>query len=73
MQEYILAWGFPGGTVAKNQPANAGNTGDMGLIPWSGKSPREGNVNSFQYSCLNNSMDRGAWKTTVHGVTNSWT
>ena len=47
---------------------SACNAGDPGLIPWSGRSPREGNGNPPQYSCLENSMDRGAWPATVHGV-----
>ena len=59
--------GFPGGSAVKNLPANAG---DAGLILGSGRSPGEGNGNPRQYSCLENSMDRGAWETTVHGVTN---
>ena len=46
---------------------------DMGLIPGSGRSPREGNGNPLQYSCLGNPMDRGAWQTTVHGVAKSQT
>ena len=45
------------------------NAGDMGSIPGSGRSPGEGNGNSLQYSCLENSMDRGAWWATVHRVT----
>ena len=57
---------FTGGAVVKNQPANAG---DSHLIPGSGRSPREGNGNLLQYSCLGNPMDRGAWWATVHGVT----
>ena len=44
------------------------NAGDLGSIPGSGRSPGEGNVNPLQYSCLENSMDRGAWGATVHGV-----
>ena len=57
---YLILWikGFPGGTVIKNLPANAGDAGDMGSIPGSGRSPEEGNVNSLQYSCLGNPMDR---------------
>ena len=55
----------------KNPPANAGDTGDMGLIPGSGRSPGRGNGNPLQYSCLENSMNRGAWWATVHGVTKS--
>ena len=58
-------WGFPGGSVVKNPPANAG---DVGLIPGSGRSPGEGNGNPLQYSCLGNPMDRGTWQATVHGV-----
>ena len=57
--------GFPGGSVVKNLPANAG---DSGLIPGSERSPGEGNGNPLQYSCLENPMDRGAWRATVHGV-----
>ena len=52
--------GFPGGAVVKNPPANAGDSGNMGLIPGSGRSPGEGNGNLFQYSFLENSMDRAA-------------
>jgi len=62
--------GFPGGSVVKNLPANAGH---MGSIPGSGRSPGGGNGNPLQYSCLENSMDRGARQTTVHGVPNSQT
>ena len=58
--------GFSGGSVVKNLPANAG---DSGLIPGLGLSPGEGNGNPLQYSCLGNSMDRGAWWAKVHGVT----
>ena len=65
--------GFPGGSVVKNPPANAGDAGDMGLIPWWGRSPGEGNGNSFQNSFLGNSRDRGVWWATIHGVTKSWT
>ena len=54
--------------MVKNPPANVGDTGDMGLIPGSGSSPGEGNGNPLQYSCLENSIDRGAWQATVHGV-----
>ena len=51
--------GFPGGSVAKNPPANARDAGDEDSIPGSGRSPGEGNGNPLQYSCLENSMDRG--------------
>ena len=60
--------GFPGGSVVKNPPANAG---DSGSIPGSGRYPGEGNGNPLQYSCLRNPMDRGAWQATIHGVTES--
>ena len=56
--------------MVKNWPAN---TGDKGLTSGSGRSPREGNGNPLQYSCLGNPMDRGAWRATVHGVAKSWT
>ena len=62
--------GFPGSSVVKNLPANAG---DAGLIPGSGRSPGGGNGNPLQYSCLEHSMDRGSWRALVHGVTKSWT
>ena len=51
-------WGFPGGSVLKNPPANAG---DVGSIPGSGRSPGGENGNPLQYSCLEKPMDRGAW------------
>ena len=60
---------FPGGSVVKNPPANAEDTGDNGFDPWVGKIPGEGNGNPLQHSCLGNPVDRGgAWWTTVHGV-----
>ena len=49
------------------------NTGDVGSVPGSGRSPGEGSGNPLQYSCLENPMDRGAWWATVRGVANSWT
>ena len=52
---------------------SACNAGDVGLIPGSGRSPGGGNGNPLQYSCLENSMDRGVWWIIVHGVTKSWT
>ena len=52
---------FPGGTVVKNLPVNAGDARDMGSIPGSGSSPRVGTGNPLQYSHLENPMDRGAW------------
>ena len=62
--------GFPGGSVVKNPPANAG---DPGSIPESGRSPGEGNGDPIQYACLENPMDRGAWWATGYGVTKSQT
>ena len=59
---------FPGGSDGKETACNAG---DPGLIPGLGRSPREENGYSLQYSCLENSMDRGAWWTTVYGVAKS--
>ena len=49
------------------------NTGDAGLIPRSGRSPREGNGNALQYSCLDNPRGREAWWATLHRVSKSWT
>ena len=59
--------------MVKNLPVNAEDAGDSSLIPELGKSPGEGNDNPLQYSCLDNSMDRGAWRAIVHGVTESQT
>ena len=64
---------FPGGTMIKNPHANAGDTRDRGLIPGLGRSPKIGNGNPLQYSCLGNPMERGAWQATVHRVAKSWT
>ena len=52
---------------------SACNVGDLGLMPGLERSPGEGNGYSLQYSCLKNSMDRGAWWAAVHGVSKSWT
>ena len=57
--------GFPGGSVVKNSPANAGNPGS---VPGLGRCPGEGNGNSLYYFYLGNPMDREAWQATVHGV-----
>ena len=59
--------------VVKNLPANAEDIRDTGLIPGLGRSPGEGNGNPLQYSCLDNPMDRGAWRAAVCGVTKRWT
>ena len=62
-------WGFPGGSDGKE---SAYDTGDLGLIPGSGRSPGEGNSNLFRYSCLENPMDRETWQATVRRVTKIW-
>ena len=59
---------IPGGSDGKESACNAG---DLGSVPGSGRSPGEGHGNPLQYSCLENPMDRGAWRATVHGVTMS--
>ena len=59
---------FPSGIVIKNLPAKAGQARDVGLIPGSGRSPGVGNGNPFQYSYLENSVDRGPWWATVQGL-----
>ena len=56
-----------------NPPASTEDAKRWGFDPWIGKIPWIGNGNPFQYSCLENSMDRGAWQATVHGVAKSWT
>ena len=60
--------GFPDGAVVKNPSVNEGDIGDMGSIPRWERSPGAGKGNSFQYSCLEDSMDRGGWQAVVHGV-----
>ena len=62
--------GFSCDSVVKNPPANAGDTG---LIPGWERFPGEGNGNPFQYACLGNHMDRGAWQAKAHGVAKSRT
>ena len=69
---YIL-WGFPGGAVVKYLPASAGEEGDTGSVPGSGRFPGGGHGNQLQYSCLENPMDEGAWPATVHKVSESQT
>ena len=64
---------FPGDAVVRNPPANAGDAGDMDLLPGSESAPGLENGNPLQYSCMGNSMNRGTWWATVHGVTKSWT
>ena len=65
-KDFISYLGYPFSSVGKE---SACNSGDPGLIPGLGRSPGEGNGNPLQYSCLENSMDKGAWQVTVHGVT----
>ena len=67
--QYMLI-NTPGGSDGQ---VSAYNARDLGLIPGSGRPPREGNGNPLQYSCLENPMDRGAWQATVHGVAKNWT
>ena len=64
---------FPGGSVVKDLPANAGDTGGTNSIPELESFPGGGNFNPLQYSCLVNAKDRGAWPVTVHGIANSQT
>ena len=68
-----MTQGFPGGSVVKNPPANAGDIRDVGLIPVSGRSPGGGHGNPLQYSCLENPMNRGAWQVTVYRIAKSQT
>ena len=67
---YYIYHIFPGSSDSKDSACNAG---DVGSIPGSGRSSGEGNGNPFQYSCLGNPTDRGAWRATVHRVAKSWT
>ena len=67
---FLATRGFPGGSEDK---ASACNAGDRGSIPGLGRSPGEGNGNPLQYSCLENPIDRGAWRATVHWVAESRT
>ena len=70
MREEKKNFFYTGGSDGK---ASACNEGDPGSIPGSRRSPGEGNGNPLQYSCLENSMDGGAWQATVHGVAKSQT
>ena len=65
--------GFPDGSMGKESTCNAGDTGDAGSIPGSGRFPGGRKGNPLQYSCLKSPMDRGAWWDTVHGVAKSRT
>ena len=68
-----IEWASQVALVEKNPPTNAGDVRDTGLIPGSGRFPGGGNGTPLQYSCLENPMDRGPWRSTVHGVTKSQT
>ena len=70
---YDKPTGLPQWLSGKESTCNAGDTGDVGLICGSGRSPGGGHGNPLQYSCLENSMDRAAWQATVHRVTKSQT
>ena len=70
---YTIHWASQVALVIKNPPANAGNMRDVGSIPGLGRSSGGGHSNPLQYSCLENPMDREAWKAVVHRVTKSWT
>ena len=65
--------GFTGGSLVKNPPVNAGDSGHVGSTSGLRRSPGEGHGNLLQYSCLENPTNRGAWCATVHGVDKSWT
>ena len=69
MQVFGIYGGFPGDSVVKNVPTSAGDTGDVGLIPGLQRPPGGGNDNPLQYPCLKNSISRGTWRATFHGVT----
>ena len=69
----MIILGPPWWLCGKESQGNAGDMGDSDSNPASGRSPGGGHDNPFQYSCLENSMDRGAWQAIVHGVTNSQT
>ena len=66
------SWASQVALAVKNPPANAGDTGVVGLIPGSGRVPGGGIGNPLQHSCLENSMDTGAWWSIVHGAAKSW-
>ena len=70
---FIKCLDFPGRAVVKNLHANAGDARDAGSVPEMGRSPGVGSDNPLQYSCLENSMDKGAWMATVHGIAKSQT
>ena len=67
-REVLITGGFPDGSAVKNPPANAGDVRDVDSIPGLRRSLGRGNGNPLQYSCLENLMDRGAWRATVLGL-----
>ena len=67
---FQYSWASPGGSEGKESTCSVG---DLGSIPWLGKLPEGGHGNPLQCSCLEDSIDRGAWQATVHGVAKSWT
>ena len=69
-QAFLILLGLLGGPDSKESVCSIG---DPGSVPELGRSPGDGKGNPLQYSCLENSMDRGAWRATVHGVSKSWT
>ena len=73
MNHLNCSLGFQVALVAKNPPANAGDTGDLGSIPGSGRSPGGGHGNPLQYACLENLVDRRAWRAAPHRVAKNWT
>ena len=69
----LFFWASQVVLVVKNLPANAGDVTDSGLNPGLGRSPGGGHGNALQYSCLENPMDRGVWRASVHRVSKSRT
>ena len=67
----VYIYGFPHGSAVKKYACNATDMGDAGSVPGLGRSPGEVHGNQLQYSCLENPMNRGAWRATVHGVAES--
>ena len=68
-----MVWmGLPWWLSSQEPTCNAGDAGDAGSVPGLGRSPGGGHGNLLQYSCLENPMDRGAWRATIHGVAKSW-
>ena len=69
----VMKLGFPGGAMVKNLLTNMGDIRDVGSIPGSGRSPGGGPGHPFQFSCLENTVDRGVWQATVHWFAKSGT